>query len=306
MAKTTEVSGRVTAESIKHGSWPKKQTSLWRLTIFGYAVSVGVLASLAPTPAQASALEAAVATLQSQVTTLQGQISSLQTSNSSLQSEVTALQNQLIAAQPVLALAPYVSVTTDLQNGVVGPNIIFTGANIHIHSGSGSTNDGGMLVGRGNLIIGYDELPLLHPPNRGGSHNLVIGLGNNFTSSAFGGLVAGEQNTVSAEGASVTGGYINTASGIVASITGGSINTASGQAASVTGGDHNTASGLHASVTSGDHNTASGTVASVSGGESNIASGAQSVVIGGMNNTASTPVSIAPHPPFPLILSSIG
>jgi hypothetical protein len=53
VADTTEVSGRVTAESIEHGSRPKKQTSLWRLTIFGCAVSIGVFTSLAPTPGQA-------------------------------------------------------------------------------------------------------------------------------------------------------------------------------------------------------------------------------------------------------------
>jgi hypothetical protein len=40
--------------------------------------------------------------------------------------------------------------------GVVGPNIVFTGANIHIVDGSGSTDDnGGALRGLGNLVIGY-------------------------------------------------------------------------------------------------------------------------------------------------------
>ena len=56
VADTTDVSGRATAESIKHGFCAKKQSSLWRicgLTIFESVVSVCVLASLAPMPAQA-------------------------------------------------------------------------------------------------------------------------------------------------------------------------------------------------------------------------------------------------------------
>jgi hypothetical protein len=36
--------------------------------------------------------------------------------------------------------------------------------------------------GRGNLIIGNDEVPTNNPnPNRSGSHNLVIGMANQFT-----------------------------------------------------------------------------------------------------------------------------
>ena len=50
VADTTEVSGRVTADSIKQELYAKKQTNLWRLTIFGCVVSVGVLACLAPMP----------------------------------------------------------------------------------------------------------------------------------------------------------------------------------------------------------------------------------------------------------------
>jgi prefoldin subunit 5 len=138
VADRTDVSGRVTAESIKHGLWAKKRTSLWRLAIFGCAVSVSVLASLAPmsvsaqgVPGEIAALQAQVTALQSavsalqtanttlqsqvntqqgQITTLQGQAGSLQTANTTLQGQVTTLQNQLTAAQPVLTLAPFVSV----------------------------------------------------------------------------------------------------------------------------------------------------------------------------------------------------
>jgi hypothetical protein len=53
VADTTEVSGRVTADSIKDGLSAKKQSDLLRictLAIFGCVVSVGVLACLAPIP----------------------------------------------------------------------------------------------------------------------------------------------------------------------------------------------------------------------------------------------------------------
>ena len=270
MADTRDVSGRVTAKSINNGSRAERKSSVWRafgLTIFCSVVSVGVLASLTPVSAFADpgGIPAEIAQLKAQV--------------AALQSQVEALQDQLAVVQSnnALKLGPFVTVDPNPENGVRGPNITFKGANIHVVSGSGATDDhfstGGSLTGRGNLIIGYDEAPLFLPPlgpgDRGGSHNLVIGRGNRFTKGAFGGLVAGEGNTISNEAASVSGGFLNNANGRVASISGGFLNNANGR------------------------------VASVSGGQSNTAVGDSSVVLGGSNNTASKPGSIAPHPPFP-------
>jgi hypothetical protein len=180
---------------------------------------------------------------------LQNEIGGLQSQIANLQAANAGLQGQLTAARNVLALAPFVSVDPNPEAGVIGPNIVFKGVNVHLISGSVATNDNGNATGLGNLILGYDELPpptLPFPPpvlDRGGSHNLVIGRFNGFTKAAFGGLVAGESNTVAAEEASVTGGLKNTASGPLASVTGGESNTASGPLASVTGGAGNTASG---------------------------------------------------------------
>ena len=214
---------------------------------------------------QVSSLQTSNTTLQSEVAALQheltaaqsvlAQVSSLQTSNTTLQSEVAALQHELTAARPVLALAPYVSIDRNPEIGVIGPNIVFSGANIHIVSGSGATDDnlskGESLTGLGNLIIGYDEDPAdpalrfggtpLGPGDRGGSHNLVIGRGHTFTTAAFGGLVAGEVNKISDSESSILGGANNTASGVAASVLGGVSNTASGVAASVLGGLDNSA-----------------------------------------------------------------
>jgi len=159
---------------------------------------------------------------------------SLQQQLNALKAQVTALQNQLTVAKNVLALAPFVRVDPNPEVGVTGPNITFTGANLHLVSGSGATNDNGNPTGLGNLIIGYDENPgNLGATDRGGSHNLVIGSFNKFTSAAFGGLVAGEMNTISYEGASVSGGLDNVASGLEASVSGGISNTASAETASV-------------------------------------------------------------------------
>ena len=274
VAHTTDVSGRGTAESIKHGFCAKKQSTLCRvcsLTVFA-SVSLGVLAALAPIPAlgdEIAVLKAQVAALQLQVQALQSQLAKVERNNA-------------------LLLGPFVTVDPNPEKGVRGPNITFRGANIHIVSGSGVTDDhistGGKLTGLGNLIIGYDELFSGQVANRGGSHNLVVGRFHVFTSSAFGGLVAGEFNTVSAEGASVSGGRENTASGIFAS---------------VSGGLSNTASNLEASVSSGVGNTASARDASVLGGGQNTASGFGSVVLGGQNVTDNMDFSIALQPPFP-------
>jgi hypothetical protein len=63
--------------------------------------------------------------------------------------------------------------------------------------------------------------PPLTPGDRGGSQNLVIGRWHRFTQTAFGGFVAGEDNLISNEGASVSGGRENTAGGFYSVILGG-------------------------------------------------------------------------------------
>jgi hypothetical protein len=322
-----DMSGRATADEINRGLRTRKERSFWRIacsTFLGSLTLAGLLVAVAPLPVRAdndeesrhgredndrgiraeiTALQAQVASLQSTVSALQDQVNSLQTSN-------TALQNQLAHAKNVLALDPFVSVDPNPEIGVIGPNIVFSGANIHIVSGSGATDDNGNPTGLGNLIIGYDEdpnLPLtgdsslglptimqtsgspspLSPGDRGGSHNLVIGGGNRFTQAAFGGFVAGERNTIKNFGASVAGGFSNFASGLFGSVSGGIRNSASGDFTSVSGGGLNNASGIDASVSGGFENFASGAAASVSGGILNTASGGFTSVSGGTSNTAS-------------------
>jgi hypothetical protein len=234
----------------------------------GSLIATGIIVAFTLMAAQADA-----ATIPEEIATLQAQVAALQ-------SQVTTLQNQLTVARPVLALAPFVSVDPNPEVNVRGPNIVFKGANIHIESGSGATDDHGNRTGLGNLIIGYNEAPNgLLQGERGGSHNLVIGKLNSFTQGAFGGLVAGEGNTISNEGVSISGGINGIASGLFSSISGGASSTASGSQSSITGGFFNTASGQTAVVT---------------GGESNVASGQGTVIVGGQGVTDGNTTAIAP------------
>ena len=86
--------------------------------------------------------------------------------------------------------------------------MIVKGCNVHIRSGD-SSNLTTVKNGLGNLIIGYNA------PVSGqdctGSHNLVFGDGHTYSST--GGLVAGYQNRLLGQSASVTGGWQNTAGG---------------------------------------------------------------------------------------------
>src|SRR5215469_7958108 len=69
----------------------------------------------------------------------------------SIPTEIAALQAQVAALQKqVNTLTQYITVVQGEVNGVKGPHIYFTGANIHIVSGSTVSRDN---TGLGNLII---------------------------------------------------------------------------------------------------------------------------------------------------------
>jgi hypothetical protein len=132
-----------------------------------------------------------------------------------------------------------------------GNEVFLSGANLHIVNGQGGTDT---INGLGNLIVGYNEARGDGTDNRTGSHNLVVGNWNNYSS--FGGLVGGRYNEISGAYASVSGGDTNTASDYAASVSGGFGNTASGELSSVSGGASNTASGPYASVSGGNGRSA--------------------------------------------------
>ena len=118
------------------------------------------------------------------------------------QAYVDALETRIEALENLLA-----NVTR------VGNDITFSGANLHIVNGTGTT--GGAVNGLGNLVVGYNELRGTGD-DRTGSHNMVVGKNHNYSS--YGGLVAGLSNTISGGFASVGGGQYNEASGDCASV----------------------------------------------------------------------------------------
>ncbi len=170
--------------------------------------------------------------------------------------------------------------TTPLSYNATTKLLTVTGANVMIIDGTNSTES---TSGLGNLQVGYNQIRGFED-ERTGSHNLIVGDMQNYTSS--GGLVAGYRNEISGRYATVSGGQLNTASGEYASVSGGELNTASGDNASVSSGLYNFASYPHSSVSGGYANTASGSFASVSGGVSNTANDDYASVSGGSSNTA--------------------
>jgi hypothetical protein len=151
------------------------------------------------------------------------------------------------------------------------PEFVITGANLRIVNGLGSTET---TNGTGNLIVGYNEPRADGATVQTGSHNIVGGQFNNFTS--FGGLVVGSFNEIS---------------GVVASVSGGSTHIASGASSSISGGVGNRAEGIGSTVSAGQGNRSTGLFASISGGEANIATGEGSSISGGLFNTVSNHVA---------------
>jgi cell division protein FtsB len=261
------------------------------LLTLALVVIVGLLAFLLAPVAQAQkggggiggglSLEARVAALESENTVLKSRVATLESENATQAQQITALQS----ADTALGnrITPLETKTASLS--VSGTDFIISGMNVQIVDGTGSTESAS---GLGNLTIGYNALRdpyfAFNLDFRTGSHNLILGDLNNYSS--YGGLVAGRRNTIGAPYASVSGGNSNTASGQFASISGGYLNTANGQQASVSGGYSNTANGLNASVFGGYGNTASGPFASVSGGIYNTASGDSASVSGGYQRSA--------------------
>ena len=121
-----------------------------------------------------------------EINTLKSDVSALQSTNATLTSEVNSLQATLAGVTHT------------------GSTLLLSGMNLQLESGGGSTS--ATPNGLGNLIIGYNGSP---GTQTGSTSNLVIGDGNSFTS--FGGLVAGNSNSIAGPYYAVTGGHFNVA-----------------------------------------------------------------------------------------------
>ncbi len=212
-----------------------------------------------------------------------------------LEAQVAALQAYIAELQSVMALQ------MDAQGN---PALVFSGVNVHVNNGAGSTLS---INGLGNLIIGYDEPTisevmmcslgqyddqidcegngaLWQASHKSGSHNLIVGTQHNYSRSS--GFAAGLRASVTGDYASVTGGVNNKARGEASHVAGGTNNSAAGSRSNVSGGLSNVASGINSNVSGGSINNAIGAASSVSGGGFNDADGANASISGGVNNLA--------------------
>ena len=206
--------------------------------------------------AQVAALQTSVTSLQNTVAAQNTQITALQTTTTNQGNQITTLQNT-VAAQGTTIAAQQVKLAPVT---VSGTDYTISGFNVRIVDGGGDTSS---TSGLGNLTIGYNRLRNNGTDDRTGSHNLILGDQNNYSS--FGGLVGGLANTSSGVYASVLGGFGSTASGFYSSVSGGARNRASSDFSSVSGGANNTASGDSSSVSGGSNRTAGGNLNWVAG-----------------------------------------
>lgn len=225
----------------------------------------------------------------------------------SLQATISNLQSELAGRPDMSALNNVVSVS--------GSDVVFTGVNLHLRNGSGSTESAN---GNGNLVIGYNESRSNPVDNiRSGSHNLILGQLNNYsaTGSVISGtansvtgnhsvmlatessnitttgaaVIGGNSHTVDAYGGAVFGGQGGTITTIANNsvILGGSGNRAEDQVTALMGGAGNTANFIFSSAVGGNNNTSSGLHSITLGGQSNLSSGNYAVSSGGRNNESS-------------------
>jgi hypothetical protein len=188
----------------------------------------------------------------SRLAALEARVAAAEAENEALSQQVDGLESRLASAEAAVAgmggQEGRLSALEYLLGHFTrnGNEITISGANLNIVNGQGLT---ATTNGLGNLVIGYNELSSVLPNNRSGSHMLVVGSENDFSS--YGGIVAGFRNYTSGIWASITGGAYNRASGGRSSVSGGELNEASGENSSVSGGLENKASGQFSSVSGG-------------------------------------------------------
>jgi hypothetical protein len=229
-------------------------------------------------------LDATTAALSSDLLDTKGElgdrVSALESSDNDHEVRLVTAEGELrdvVAWQTDISpLFDYVTVDTTADA------VVFEGANVFVQSGSGKTD--GAVNGLGNLIVGYHEDPSAWS-TRTGSHNLIVGMDNYYTS--YGAIIGGEHNASDGPGSSVLGGYYNNAGGEYSVVVGGSSQVASGDYSAAVGGTGNDATGDYSAVLGGSAGTASAYASTVSGGLSNLASGNVSAVLGGSSNKAS-------------------
>ena len=222
---------------------------------------LGALALAQSGSVQAQSPPVTLASLQVRLLADEGRLAGLQADNIKLASQVAQLKAEnLQQYQQTRQLTAQVGVQASALNKLqiktgsmtlVGTTLKIEGVNVQITDGTGSTASNS---GLGNLTVGYNELGNFFGDFRTGSHNLIVGSQNSYSS--YGGIVAGRSNSVLSGFSTVSGGFFNKATGFNSSVSGGHDNIAAGQESTVSGGTSNIASGAHATVSGGYNITA--------------------------------------------------
>ena len=125
------------------------------VVVVGLVVAVAVFRPTSVETQGAITTNQRIATLETQVATLKSQVTALLAADTTQQGNITAeaaaretadtgLQAQInnvpIVPQDLLDVANYVSVDLNTINDLVGPHVIFSGANVHIQNGNGNTD----------------------------------------------------------------------------------------------------------------------------------------------------------------------
>ncbi|MCG6118876.1 MAG: hypothetical protein MEQ07_11905 [Aquimonas sp.] len=245
------------------------ETPLWlQITVNGVTLTPRQRIAAAPLALRAlssSACPGCNDELAAALNALVARVQLLESSNTALVAQVNALEGALNTANGAIAALQ----TKTAAFTASGTDLFIDGVNLHVRSGSGSTE--GAVNGRGNLIIGYNEPSASGSGSvRTGSHNLVMGRLNSYSS--FGGIVSGNNNRINASYASVLSGDTNSANTTASVIVSGLSNTTSATRAVVVGGWRNNAAGLDSVVLGGDSNTTQVSDSTIAGGQSQTSS----------------------------------
>lgn len=199
--------------------------------------------------------------------------------------------------------------------GGTHPTLRIEGVNVQLVNGLNATNGfpsdpysvgfGVQTNGLGNLIVGYaDSNSGTSPPERTGSHNVVLGVRTSWAS--FGGLSSGFFNHTDQPHSATVGGLFAGSFGVGAVTVagggpttwdrwglaaGGKANSAFGDTSSCLGGEDNQAFDAYATVVGGESHLGAFN-ASVFGGSDLSADDSFAVAAGGMTNSASGELAV--------------
>ncbi|MEK7703694.1 MAG: hypothetical protein AAB426_01950 [Myxococcota bacterium] len=280
----------LTPQSLRTSATPLSTNVVYDSASTGLTTSAGQPAASAQQAIDAllgriQALESQLAAMQATVSQVQQSVATNGASIAVLDGDAQAQDMRVAALESLDAGTRLASVETKTAaisaTTVDGyASVLFENVNVHVRRGGLTNTPNGL----GNLIVGYNGPRPDGTFDHSGSHNIVVGGQNNYSS--YGGIISGEKNAISGPYATAIGGWYNVASADHAAAIGGIQNQATATGAVTSGGVLNKATAAYAVVSGGYGGTASGGSAAVSGGRYGSASGGYSSVTGGYGNTA--------------------